>query len=197
MFNWDEDPVFAPLPGVNMPRHDRDFNPFAERDEDGANSNQDWQPTPEPEEVPDPVTTSGSAAVIADMPNEARASSSSLIDIARVIHAPDYPRALPRRRLPRRTGGTTAQQVALMDGLRQVAGYDASLAANRFPFAPAHQVRYDLDFPAFLHQDHPHAGKSLEVPLVVDDKGYMDIASDLLHLLPQDPFDSPDLKFCK
>ena len=91
MFSWDADPMFAPLPGVNMPRQNQDFDPFAERDEDGANSNQEWQPTPEPEDVPDPVIASGSDASIADMPNEARASSSSLIDIARVIHAPEYP----------------------------------------------------------------------------------------------------------
>ena len=55
--------MLAPLPGVNMPRQDQDLNPFAERDEDGANSNQDWLPTPEPEDVPDPDTASRSVCV--------------------------------------------------------------------------------------------------------------------------------------
>ena len=137
-------------------------------------------------------------APMIEQSTETRASSSSLIDIARVIHASDYaPRTVPRRRLPRRTGGTPAQQVALRDGLRKWAGYDATMAANRFPHAPAHQVRSDVALLAILHQGHPNAGKSLEVLLVVDDKGYMDIAPDLLHLLLQDPFASADLRFCK
>ena len=49
MFSWDADPMFVPLPGVNMPRQDQEFDPFVDRDEDGANSNPDWQPSPEPE----------------------------------------------------------------------------------------------------------------------------------------------------
>jgi len=197
MFNRDNDPLFVPMPCVNMPRRSRDYDPFESDDEDGANSNSDWQTSPETDDVPDTAIGRDHATTIADLPEGDRAPIAPLIEIARVIHASDFPRPLPRRRLPRRKGGMNAQQVALMGGLRQVAECDASLAANRLPFSVAHRVRYDIALHVLLRRTHPHAGKSLEAPLVMDAKGYTNIAPDLIHLLPQDPFDALDLAFCK
>ena len=137
MFPWDQDAMHAPRPGVNMPFQDPDVDPFAERTDDDAKSNSDWQISSESEGMPNSDTALAIDAPIIEPSNETRASSSSLIDIARVIHASDYaPRTVPRRRLPRRTGGTPAEQVALRDGLRKWAGYDATNGGKSLPTCP-------------------------------------------------------------
>ena len=68
MFNRDNDPLFVPMPGVNMPRRCRDYDPFASDDEDGASSNSDWQTSPEPDDVPDIAIGQDRATTIADLP---------------------------------------------------------------------------------------------------------------------------------
>ena len=144
MFNRDDDPLFVPMPRINMPRGaHRNGDPFAPDDDDGANSNSDWQTFPEPEDVPDPAIGRDHATTLADLSDVDPAPIAPLIEQARAIHASVCPRPLPRRRLPRRKGGMNAQQVALLEGLRQVAECDASLAANRLPFFAARRVRYE------------------------------------------------------